>query len=126
MYRADQLLDALEKLDKHFYPTPCEVNVEHSGNVIVRLAVSGTWLTKANLKKLYFAMDDVMHVGALIRRKERAEPFTHDSLAFIRDLIRWLLSAHVITLFGGERRLVVEMYPAGPRNVLITVQTKRS
>lgn len=112
VYRADKLLKSLERLNPDFYPVPCQVIRDPVGALRVRKFVSGEWMTKAKMRKLYFNLDHEMHVGTLTRRALVADPVSHDSLTTILRWTRALLASHVIDLQDREFRLVGQMNAA--------------
>lgn len=121
-YRADKLLDSLSKLHPDFYPMPCVVvgSVKPGKPGKIRNIKSG-WLTKDELRRLYFIFDHEMHVGTLTRRENNASAINWADLHTIFSETNCLIQTHWITLIDGSRVLCDTTATDGP--ILIDVLT---
>ena len=122
-YRADKLLASLAKLNPNFYPQPCVI-VERAqcdgGQGKVKNIRRG-WLTKEELRRLYFVFDHEMHVGSLMRRQPIATVIGLGEYRTILTQTELLLRVHWITRIDGSHVLCDTSSNKGP--ILIDVVT---
>jgi hypothetical protein len=116
-YRADKLLQSLERLHRNFYPTPCRVT--NNGPIKKVDKFEGEWLRKESLRRLYFEFDHEMHVGTLTRRSNVAKAIDKDSYRQILRGTQNLITTHWIKLLDGRRVLCETGLDKSPINISI-------
>lgn len=121
-YRADKLLNALSRLHPDFYPKPCEVlgGIREGQAGKIRNIKDG-WLTKEELRRLYFKFDHEMHVGTLSRREATATAVQWSNLRDILKETSCLIRTHWIKMIDGSHVLCDTTAKDGP--ILIEVFT---
>ena len=116
-YAADKIVNLLEKLHPHFYPTPITSQQTDKGfhHITPR---KGSYLTKADLSKLYSKCGDELHRGNL---KKLLTPKTPIQKHY-PDIIQWaqkindLLQLHSIFLKDGQTTIIAMLANAQDNN----------
>lgn len=118
VWRANELVDALEALHSDFYPQPVEVMREDpssmTGSMLIVPRTAKHLLTKSDLKRLYGIAGDELHIGKLQQFEKGRRPSADlHELKIWWDKIDGLLREHQILLKGGRYAITTHLFDPG-------------
>lgn len=105
VYQADKLIKALSLLAPECYPAP--VMAKGGNPVSIATVIGGDFLKREQLIRYYQQLHPYLHVGSLMKRKERAQQIAVESFKEMLRLTHSLLSTHVMLLKEEEFSMLV-------------------
>jgi hypothetical protein len=112
-YRADKLLTTIGRLHPDFFPRPVIIEEAVPNHRLVHPDNSQDWLTQERLESYYFQLDEMMHVGPLVKRKLRAPVVPRADIQLMLSRTWALLRVHAFHLSDGEHQLLVVLNAFG-------------
>jgi hypothetical protein len=113
-WKAVRMLDALEKINPHFYPVPVEVT-QKAGTKLLTPITDG-FLTKEEFARLYDASSDILHMRNPFSAKDPTFQIGYSVQDWVARIQR-LLRLHFINLVDQDEKWVVEIPADGPPKV---------
>jgi hypothetical protein len=120
-WRANEIIDQLERLHKDFYPHPVKQILDQGGNVIGVSAIEDNYLTKSRFLSLFVECNDHLHIGSLKKNLQpmKGGPLKVDPIIEWHNEINALLNIHWIPLADGKSQLWTIMQNKGNNNVRV-------
>ena len=123
-WRAQYILNDIERLNPEFYPVPCrQVLDKNSGNPIQNIALTSGFLTRQEFEQIYDRCGGLLHANNPFDKAKDVDNFLKVAPAWM-DKIRVLLNLHEVQLSQAGYKLFVLMQAVSDGKVHVTLHKR--